>query len=993
MFFSLENSFSKIQLKQIKKIVSNEKVYHVLTNEGLLYSFGNDYENFGILGMGNLINKISELSLNNFFQNNRIANISICEKYTVCYNHKSNIFIFGNFLNKFYYYPTFINFPNQYFYHEIKCSNNYFAVLDINGYLSYYGFIQKIYFYEQEKLSLKKVNFDYKNEAIEDFICLDNYICILSINKKVFLYNESGLYKIQINDSFNTIYQMKNCIFLFSSNSKIIYILEYNEHNFYSRTYKLNDNLELLGIVNNYIYNPQEIIFKMKGNYYLENNNIFTLIYTIDSNDDNNLILRKNTENKSSENLLYTETQINTSLNKLSQSLSSFRNNSINSSRIDRISKLLEMIFDNKINEIKRKRSSSANRKIVLEKINKKDIDLDNYLTKSYNFNMFKNYEKLNKNKTIEKENKLKNSSNDLVNIETFGNENNSQNNDRNHNNEIFDKDNNINITFQTSEENKKEKRKEIKKKKSFIQNLKIRINSRNDKIISKKLVTFKFDTFDKKININNNNNNISLDSIIKLQKIEAQKKKEIQLIQQKQKEKEEEIKKLKEIQINQEIEFLIVKKFNEEKEKEIKKLKDSEREKEIEIEKQKEKINEQKRRKQILLIDENSNENKEKVLSYNNNQLYKSSDLEEKIKKKKNKFLIRANSQIFESENKNLKLINNKKKEYSFNSNLNSSFNTLRQKDREFNENRIIYVSSKEKLFNIIKNKEINSLNKSFYYQIENENDIILKLKDNKFEIIKLNNDLNNNFKKGKTERIFNKVNSTSNFSFNKKNNPVKLSNSITLNTSKKKKYLKISNTNVLKTNFRKSLKRSISTKRFLNNKFHNSEQKLSFQNNNKKKFERKITPLKLISQKNSSYHPVKNKSIKDNNINIDKLTDKYINYLKNKYGNEIIENLKNKNEIEKELIKDFINKEIIYNNENQSFIFKDNFSSINEMEQFMNEHLKFENIKNKLKKIDNNLIVENYIPNNLIFYEEEEKNFLPFEPMELDYSIISKK
>ena len=70
------------------------------------------------------------------------------------------------------------------------------------------------HFCNEEKLSLKKVNFDYKNEAIEDFICLDNYICILSINKKVFLYNESGLYKIQINDSFNTIYQMKNCIFL-----------------------------------------------------------------------------------------------------------------------------------------------------------------------------------------------------------------------------------------------------------------------------------------------------------------------------------------------------------------------------------------------------------------------------------------------------------------------------------------------------------------------------------------------------------------------------------------------------------------------------------------------------------------------------------------------------------------------------------------------------------------------------------------------------------
>ena len=56
------------------------------------------------------------------------------------------------------------------------------------------------------------------------------------------------------------------------------------------------------------------------------------------------------------------------------------------------------------------------------------------------------------------------------------------------------------------------------------------------------------------------------------------------------------------------------------------------------------------------------------------------------------------------------------------------------------------------------------------------------------------------------------------------------------------------------------------------------------------------------------------------------------------------------------------------------------------------MNEHLKFENIKNKLKEIDNNLLVENFF-HDFITYEEEEKNFIPFEPIELDYSIISKK
>ena len=55
---SIENSFSDIQINHIKKIVSNDNVMHMITNEGLLYSIGKDYNNFGILGMGNLVQKI-----------------------------------------------------------------------------------------------------------------------------------------------------------------------------------------------------------------------------------------------------------------------------------------------------------------------------------------------------------------------------------------------------------------------------------------------------------------------------------------------------------------------------------------------------------------------------------------------------------------------------------------------------------------------------------------------------------------------------------------------------------------------------------------------------------------------------------------------------------------------------------------------------------------------------------------------------------------------
>jgi hypothetical protein len=98
-----------------------------------------------------------------------------------------------------------------------------------------------------------------------------------------------------------------------------------------------------------------------------------------------------------------------------------------------------------------------------------------------------------------------------------------------------------------------------------------IKINM-NDNLQEKKILTFKFDNPDKKLIINQTKN-LSLNSIIQLNKINIEKKKELCLIQQKQKENEEEIKKLKEIQKNQQKEILLIKKNNEEKDKEISRL------------------------------------------------------------------------------------------------------------------------------------------------------------------------------------------------------------------------------------------------------------------------------------------------------------------------------------------------------------------------------------------------------------------------------------
>ena len=294
------------------------------------------------------------------------------------------------------------------------------------------------------------------------------------------------------------------------------------------------------------------------------------------------------------------------------------------------------------------------------------------------------------------------------------------------------------------------------------------------------------------------------------------------------------------------------------------------------------------------------------------------------------------------------------------------------------------------------------NSLDKSFYFQIQNEKDSILKYKNNRLEIIKLKDEIINNLKNGKTARI-NRVNSMTNYISHrtKKNSPIKLSNSIVLNSSIKNKKNPSDSNNVLslKKNKKKEriIERSHSLNKFLyniNDNKENNKKFISHKNDNKKSYERSITPLKLISQKSSFYVPSNQKNnFEKKNINIDKLTNKYLNYIKKKYGNDFFEdNIKNKSfySKENEIIKDFMNNEIINNKESDNL--KINFSSINELEKFINEHLKFENIKNKLKGIDNNLIVD-YIPNELIKYEEEEKNFDLFEPIELDFSLSKNK
>ena len=66
--------------KKIIKIICNNNVIHSISDDGQVYSWGNDRDKYGTLGLGLNYNQQTPI-LNTNFSNKRIIDISISEKH------------------------------------------------------------------------------------------------------------------------------------------------------------------------------------------------------------------------------------------------------------------------------------------------------------------------------------------------------------------------------------------------------------------------------------------------------------------------------------------------------------------------------------------------------------------------------------------------------------------------------------------------------------------------------------------------------------------------------------------------------------------------------------------------------------------------------------------------------------------------------------------------------------------------------------------------
>jgi alpha-tubulin suppressor-like RCC1 family protein len=82
-----KNLYIDFGTKKISKIFCNNQVMHSISDDGMVYSWGNDREKTGILGLGYTYNQATPL-LNTNFANKKIVEISLSEKHAAAIDGK-----------------------------------------------------------------------------------------------------------------------------------------------------------------------------------------------------------------------------------------------------------------------------------------------------------------------------------------------------------------------------------------------------------------------------------------------------------------------------------------------------------------------------------------------------------------------------------------------------------------------------------------------------------------------------------------------------------------------------------------------------------------------------------------------------------------------------------------------------------------------------------------------------------------------------------------
>lgn len=233
-------AFDNLGVKKVAKIFCNINVCHVITEEGTVYSWGNDREKYGTLAMGNNY-YITSPTLNNNFDGKKILDLSIGEKHAAAIDEAHNIYMWGtDYYGECGYgdynekevtknIPFSLNIKHLYPL-KVKCGYSYTMILDYDNTAIYLGVIcdKNIIQDNIEKIerdAKHRVPFDNSlNVRCNEIYCGLNMIAIVDTKGNLFLYSDyEGLYYVRIPFEAITVKFVYDVIYVGINNKDYIY--------------------------------------------------------------------------------------------------------------------------------------------------------------------------------------------------------------------------------------------------------------------------------------------------------------------------------------------------------------------------------------------------------------------------------------------------------------------------------------------------------------------------------------------------------------------------------------------------------------------------------------------------------------------------------------------------------------------------------------------------------------------------------------------------
>ena len=81
--------------RRLRKIICNNEVCHAITENGLVFSWGNDFYHKGTLGLGNNIFQVNTPVLNKYLSKVRIFDISMSEEHCAAIDYNNYLYTWG----------------------------------------------------------------------------------------------------------------------------------------------------------------------------------------------------------------------------------------------------------------------------------------------------------------------------------------------------------------------------------------------------------------------------------------------------------------------------------------------------------------------------------------------------------------------------------------------------------------------------------------------------------------------------------------------------------------------------------------------------------------------------------------------------------------------------------------------------------------------------------------------------------------------------------